>query len=169
MAATAKLPSLPEELENLVLDACRFAEGVLTQQQVRKRHPFGDDVWEALGANEDFCEMIEDLRLQRVRSGACKRELAQKHVVASPNILNDIMRNPQENARHRIDASKLLDQFAEPPRSQDTPQTDRFIIRIDLSADARLKSVPPNPADIITINAEMPRKPIPVIERKDDE
>jgi hypothetical protein len=71
------LPSMMKD-ESLIQDLCRFADGILTEKQVRQRwHLADDDIWFALGREEAFVERIEFVRTQRIRSGATKRELAQ--------------------------------------------------------------------------------------------
>jgi hypothetical protein len=59
--------------------------------------------------------------------------------------LNDIMSDARQSARHRVDAIKTLDQLADPGPSRFAEQQDRFIIRIDLTADTKSK----DPADIL--------------------
>src|SRR5215510_7016477 len=98
--------------QGFVEDLARFADGVLTEKQVRaKYHLFDESTWTAL--NDDvFVEAVELERMRRIRSGATKRELAQLRVVAAPDVLNGILMDPRANARHRIDASKALDDLA---------------------------------------------------------
>jgi hypothetical protein len=98
--------------QGFVEDMSRFAEGVLTEKQVRaKYHLFDESTWTAL--NDDaFVEAVELERTRRIRSGATKRELAQLRVVAAPDVLSGILMDPRANARHRIDASKALDDLA---------------------------------------------------------
>ena len=63
-----------------------------------------------------------------------KRELAQKHVVKAPDVLNTIMLDPAASPKHRIDSAKVLDQFAA-NGSEAVPAADRFIITINLGSD----------------------------------
>src|SRR5215468_11371478 len=98
--------------QGFVEDLARFADGVLTEKQVRaKYHLFDESTWTAL--NDDaFVEAVELERTRRIRSGATKRELAQLRVVAAPDVLSGILMDPRANARHRIEASKALDDLA---------------------------------------------------------
>jgi hypothetical protein len=88
--------------------------------------------------------------------------------VKAPDILEKIMSNPDENARHRIDSAKALDALAD-PGSQSAPAADKFIIRIDLTADAKLKGIEPNPADIITIEATTREMPATITDQSEDD
>jgi hypothetical protein len=118
----------------LIVDCARYSEGLLTEKEVKKKHRFDDATWERLGQDDALVEAIEAEKLRRVRSGLAKRELAQKHVVKAPDVLNTIMLDPAASPKHRIDSAKALDQFAA-NGPEATPAADRFIITINLSAD----------------------------------
>jgi hypothetical protein len=66
------------------------------------------------------------------------------------------MDDPKANARHRVDSIKALDALAD-PGPQTATAADRFMIHIDLTADAKLKGIEPDPNDVIVIDAT-PRK-----------
>ena len=51
-------------------------------------------------------------KLRRIRTGVTKRERAQIEIIDGPPILAKIMRSPESNARHVIDAVKTLDTLA---------------------------------------------------------
>ena len=78
------------------------------------------------------------------------------------------MSNPDENARHRIDSAKALDALAD-PGSQSAPAADKFIIRIDLTADAKLKGIEPDPNDVITFEATMRKTPAVITDQSEDD
>jgi hypothetical protein len=121
--------------DELVVDLCRFAEGVLTEKQVRKKHRLlNEDAWEKMGSDDSLLERIEDEKIRRIRSGASKREKAQLHIVRGPDILNAIASDSSANNRHRVDALKVLDGMAA-NGSENAPTMDRFVIRIDLGGD----------------------------------
>src|SRR5262245_186901 len=138
---------------DLVEDLCKFAEGLVPESVIRKKHKLSEDVWNALGDDEEFVQAIELQKLHRIRTGQAKRELAQKYVVKGPDVLEKIMSDQSANDRHRIDAVKAMDAIAEPEAAKADVQ--HISIRIDLSADSKLNSVEPNPNDIIDINAEV--------------
>src|SRR6516162_7703452 len=141
----------------LIEDLARYQEGLWTQQQVKKRwrEVIDEKTWNKLGSDDELVRAIEARRVQRVRSGAFKRELAQRHIIRGPDVLATIMDDPQANARHRVDSIKALDALAD-PGSQTAPASDRFVIHIDLTADAKLKGIEPDPADVIIIDATRP-------------
>jgi hypothetical protein len=124
----------PEISDEVLLDLCRYSEGILTQVQVRKRHRLPDSVWEQLD-DDLIVEKIEDLKLQRIRSGACKREKAQGHMIRGVDVLNTIASDPAANNKHKIDAIRTMDAIASPPAAVAAADAARFVIQIDLSAD----------------------------------
>ena len=102
---------------------------------MKKKHRLADSVWESLGADDARVEKIEDEKLRRIHNGQAKRELAQKHVVKAPEVLNDIMLDPAANNRHKVDAIKVLDQLAD-NGAQAAAESSRFLITINLGTDA---------------------------------
>src|SRR5262245_61240243 len=137
IATQQSVANLPQSLiDNLefITDLARYAEGLFTEQQVKKKHHFDDATWARLGEDEALIEKIEAEKVRRIRSGTAKRERAQQHIVKAPDILEKIMSDESQNARHRVDSIKALDSLADNgPRA--APEMDRFIIRIDLSGD----------------------------------
>jgi hypothetical protein len=133
--------SLIENLDDFVVDLCRYSEGVLTEQQVRKKyHLLGEDVWQELGRDDSLIEKVEAEKLRRIRDGSCKRERAQQLVIDAPRVLGDIMSDPAANNRHRVDAIKTLDSIATPPAQVAAADSSRFVITINLSADSATNS-----------------------------
>lgn len=120
----------------LIADLCRFAEGIFSEQEVRKRHRLAENVWKDLGANDELVEKIEVERVRRIRDGSAKRELAQKHIVRAPTVLSNIMDDTNASPRHRVDAVKTLDVLAA-NGPEAVAAAARFVIRIDLSADTQ--------------------------------
>ena len=81
----------PIDLANnseLIADLARFSEGVLTEQQIRRkwRH-LDDNVWEA--PDDALVDAVEAERVRRVRSGRAAREKAQNLAVQAPDILGN--------------------------------------------------------------------------------
>ena len=75
---------------------------------MKKKYRFDGTTWERLGRDEELVESIQDERVRRVRSGACKREKAQRYVVRAPDVMNDIMTDENMPARQRIESAKTL-------------------------------------------------------------
>jgi len=147
--------SLHDNVE-FVTDMARFSEGIATQAAVRRKHHFDEATWERLASDEQLIERIEAEKLRRVRDGSFKREKAQAHVVAAPDVLNGIMIDPKQSAKHRIDSAKALDAIADPGPQRTAADMDRVHIVIDLGADQRLvfdKPIRPGPDDDKVIDA----------------
>src|SRR6516164_5006041 len=132
----ANLPSLIEN-HDFITDCARYAEGLYSEQQVKKKYRFDDNAWAILGEDKALIEAIEAEKVRRVRNGSAKREKAQQHIVKAPDILSAIMCDDGANARHRIDSAKALDALAD-NGPQAAPAADRFIITIDLGEDQKL-------------------------------
>jgi hypothetical protein len=143
----ANITTVPDDLaaqliknDEFVLDLARFADGILTEKQIRQKyHVFDDAVWEQLAQDDALCERIEACRISRVRSGKTKRELAQLHVTRGPAALAKIMDNPDANARHVCDAVATLDRLAGGERESGPTDSEKFVVIINLDSDTRIK------------------------------
>ena len=163
------LPSLRDNYE-FILDCARYSEGLATEAAVRKKYHFDERTWESLGKDDALVERIEEEKLRRVRDGSLKRERAQQLIVKGPEILDGIMSDTKANAKHRIDAAKVLDTFAaNGPRAEQ--EADRVVITINLGGDEKLvfdKAVKPNdPIDLEPINDPLPGF-LAIAAKKDD-
>src|SRR5262245_29822705 len=96
-----------------ITDCARYAEGLLSEKEVKKKHHFNDDTWTRLGESDALVEAIEAEKLRQIRNGSTKRERAQKLVAQAPGVLGDIMLDANASPKHRIDASKTLDRSEE--------------------------------------------------------
>jgi hypothetical protein len=154
-------PSLLDNFE-LIQDLCRYAEGLFTRDQVKKkwRKLITEQMWETLGGDDELVDRIEAEKVRRVRDGSFKRERAQQHITKGPDILESIMSDPKQSAKHRIDSAKALDQFAGNP--SEAEQQDRIVIRIDMGADVRAKGGTPSPADVLVFETSPRPNPIDV-------
>lgn len=152
-------PDLPQKLledQSFIEDLARFADGVLTEKQVRQKWHFFDEAeWNTLGQSDELVEKIELEKTRRIRSGATKRELAQLHVIKGPTILDGIATDQKQSAKHRIDAIKALDSLAG-GESQATAEQDRYHIVINLGNDRLVFAgavKPKDPNDTKTIDS----------------
>src|SRR5262245_42685365 len=102
--------SLHDNLE-LITDLARYAEGLFTRAQVKKkqRKLVSDEMWDTLEHDDALVDAIEAEKIRRVRDGSAKREKAQQLIVKGPEILDGIATNPKANDKHKIDAVKALD------------------------------------------------------------
>jgi hypothetical protein len=137
------------ENHEFITDCARYAEGLLSEQDVKKKYRFDYDTWARLGENDALVEAIEAEKTRRIRNGNTKRERAQKLVAQAPRVLGDIMLDANASPKHRIDASKTLDAFAA-NGPEATAAADRFIITINLGSDVERynKSIAINANDV---------------------
>ena len=146
------VPDLAAQLladTEFVADLARYSEKLLTEKFIRRKYNLTDEDWERAGNDDALVEAIENEKLRRIRNGSAKREKAQAHIVAAPDVLHGILADSAANPRHRIDAVKALDAIAE-PGPQTAQQADRFVIHIDLGEDHKLtidKPYKPGPLD----------------------
>jgi hypothetical protein len=146
--ATNVTPAFPTDLTNdtqLIADLCRFSEGLLEEKYIRRKWKLDNAVWEQMGSDDRFVEKIDDERIRRMRDGSAKREAAQKHVTRAPAVAASIMDNIGANAKHRLEAAKVLDQFAG-GGPQGAGTSERFIICDTLHYDKAL-AITPSSAD----------------------
>jgi hypothetical protein len=160
--------SLIEDHE-FITDCARYAEGLLSEKDVKKKYRFDDDTWARLGENEALVEAIEAEKTRRIRNGSTKRERAQKLVAQAPGVLGDIMLDANASPKHRIDASKTLDAFAA-NGPEAAPAADRFVITINLGSDVlhfdKPIAIGPDPNPPNEVDTTM--LPIIAAKKKDD-
>jgi hypothetical protein len=142
-------PTALIENHDFIADCARYAEGLLSEKEVKKKHRFDDATWERLGENDALVEAIETEKTRRIRNGSTKRERAQQLVAQAPGVLGDIMLDANASPKHRIDASKTLDTFAA-NGPEAAPAADRFVITINLGSDVLHfdKSIAIDPNDV---------------------
>jgi hypothetical protein len=103
--------------DDFVLAMARFADGVWTESQIKRKFCFDDATWAKLGSDDRLVEKIEALKELRIRRGDTKRERAQQRVIQAPAVLENIMMSADASPKHRIDAAKALDAFANGPEA----------------------------------------------------
>ena len=148
-------------------DMARFAETILSEADVRKRHYLNDNDWERLGSDERLIRAIEDEKIRRVRNGAHAREKAQQVFVKAPDVLDEILSDKSASPRHKIESSRELRAIAA-VGPEATPTAERFVITINLGEDHKLvinKPIAVGPDDGEIINHE----PQAMIAAKKDE
>jgi hypothetical protein len=135
--------------QEFIADCARYAEGLFSEQDVKKKHHFDDDTWARLGEDETLIEAIEAEKVRRVRNGNAARERAQQIFVKAPGVLGDILHDDGASPRHRIESARELRQIAA-NGPQAAPAADRFQITINLGADVLHfdKSIAIDPNDV---------------------
>src|SRR5262245_20396260 len=116
---------------DLTVALARFAEGLLTKDDIKRRFGFSDAVWESLGSDEKFIAAVREESLRRMRDGSTKREKAQQAVMRAPDVLSGIMLDASVSPKHRIDSAKVLDTFAANNPGA-APAAERFVIQINI-------------------------------------
>src|SRR5262245_14987850 len=140
--------SLLEDRE-FIADCCRFAEGLLTEKQIKKKYRFDSETWEHLAADDALIEAIELEKMRRIRNGTTAREKAQTHFATAPDILNNIMQDGGASPRHKIESAKALGQIAAGPEATaPAASMERFQITIVMGSETVVydspKTIEPN-------------------------
>jgi hypothetical protein len=137
------------ENHEFITDCARYAEGLLSEQDVKKKHHFDDATWGRLGDDEALIRAIEAEKVRRIHNGSSARERAQQLFATAPNVLGDILHDDGTSARHRIESARELRQIAA-NGPEAAPASDRFQIIINLGGDIERydKSIEINPNDV---------------------
>jgi hypothetical protein len=151
----------------LITDCCRFSEGLLTEQEVRKRWHLTDEDWERAGSDDALVRAIQDEKIRRVRNGSHAKEKAQKVFIKAPDVLDEILSDKSASPRHKIESSRELRAIAAVgPEAR--PTEERYSIVINLGEDHKLvidKPIRPTAHDTEVIEQEL----IPMIAAKNRE
>jgi hypothetical protein len=78
MSDVASFPISLLENHDFITDCARYAEGLLSEQGINKKHHFDDATWARQGDDKVLIEAVEAEKLRRVRSGDSARERAQQ-------------------------------------------------------------------------------------------
>jgi hypothetical protein len=122
-----------------VTDLSRYCEGIVSEQNVRKKWRLSENVWTELGEDEAFIEVIKRCREARCRNGAAAREKAQKVFVKAPDVLDEILNDKNISPRHRIEASRELRATANVGPEAHSATEERYVIQINIGEDYKLK------------------------------
>jgi hypothetical protein len=167
------VPTSLIENHEFITDCARYAEGLLSEKEVKKKHHFDDDTWERLGNNEALIEAIEAEKVRRIRNGSTARERAQRLFATAPGVLGDILHDDGASPRHRIESARELRQIAA-NGPEAAPAADRFQIIINLNGDIERyeRSIVVNPNDVDPNDVgTTPQGLLPIVatnRRKDD-
>jgi|SRR5262245_23957171 len=170
LQAQLKTQQAPSDLAQTLItntefltDMARFAEGLASEKDIRKKHRLAESDWERLGSDEAFIEAIKRERERRVRNGATARERAQKIFTETPEVLGNILNDDDASARHRIEAAREIRAVASVGPEVQSP-AERFVITINLGADQVLRFNKPITPGIDDDGRVIERKAIPMIE-----
>ena len=114
-------------------DCVRFVEGIVTEEQLRKKYDLDDDSWRQLASHDVLQRAVGATKERRIRSGQAAQEKAAHLFVACPDVLGGIVNDTGAPARSRIEAIRELRQVAIAGSGANTPAEDleKFVIRIN--------------------------------------
>jgi hypothetical protein len=125
-----------------VIDCTRHVEELVSAEQLKAKYQLTEEAWRQLADNEPLQQAVERQKERRIRSGEAAREKAQHLFVTAPDVLSNILNDSSASPRHRIEAARELRQTAAVGSEAASPAaSDRFIIRIDLTADGNKDDV----------------------------
>jgi hypothetical protein len=130
-------------------DCVRFIEGIITEEQLRKKYDLDDTGWRQLAANDSLQRTVGATKERRIRNGEGAREKAAHLFVSCPDVLGGIVNEAGASPRSRIEAIRELRQVAA-AGSEAAPaaERERFIININfggqkLHREIELKPIKP--------------------------
>ena len=141
MGDILNLRSTPIDLNSdvghqFVTDATRAAEGLITDKELAEKYELSPADWQSITKDKALGRAVRSERERRVLTGVAARESAARHFVRAPTILAGIMDSEASNPRHVIEAAKEIRAVATAGNGADrAAKSERFVIRIDLSAD----------------------------------
>src|SRR5215468_6854737 len=93
-------------------DCVRFVEGILTEEQLRKKYDVDDAGWRLLATHETLQRAVGATKERRIRNGQAAQEKAAHLFVSCPDVLGGIVNDAGAPARSRIEAIRELRQVA---------------------------------------------------------
>jgi hypothetical protein len=150
--------AVPTELledQNFILTLARFADGLVSESQVRKKYRLSDESWQCLGQDDALVAKIEEVKLARRRTGESAREKAQAVFPRAVDVLASVMDDPRQSARHRIDACREVRTVSGVgPEAAPAATAEKFMIVINIGNDEILK-YPPNDSKPLDVNSKV--------------
>ena len=137
--------------QQFVTDCVSCAESLMTDKELVASYAISPADWSNISNDAALGRAIRAERDRRVRNGTAAREMASKHFVKAPTILDRIMTDEDANMRHRIDAVKEMRAIATPPENRNNqPDAGRFVIQINIGGESHVynKSIAPTPNDV---------------------
>jgi hypothetical protein len=119
-------------------DCCRNWEKILPNSAICERYGLSITDWQAMGANKTLVAAVRAEHQRRIKNGTAAQELAAKEFATAPAELGKILRSPNSNPRHVIEAHRELRATAIGTGSETTggDSSERFTITINLGSDA---------------------------------
>jgi hypothetical protein len=136
-------------------DCARNWEKILPNNAICERYGLSASEWQQMGANKQLVQAVRDEHQRRIKNGTAAQELAAKEFATAPAELGKILRSPDSNPRHKIEAHRELRATAVGTGPENiNNDTERFTITINLGASPDDKVV----IDAGTIKPRAPDK-----------
>jgi hypothetical protein len=74
-----------------VSDCCKAGEGLITDKELAEKYEMDPAGWQSISKDQALGRLIRAERDRRVLNGAAAREMAAKHLVKGPGILDQIL------------------------------------------------------------------------------
>ena len=117
-----------------VVDATRAGEGLLTDKELQEKYELSPADWQNITKDMALGRAVRAERERRMLDGTAARESAARYFVKGPTILDQIMTDTQSHPKHKIEAIKELRATAAVGGGDRPRESERFVIRIDLTA-----------------------------------
>jgi hypothetical protein len=114
-------------------DCVRFIEGIVTEEQLRKKYSIDDDGWRLLASHDALQQAVGTVKERRIRNGQAAQEKAAHLFVRCPDVLGGIVNDAGAPARSRIEAIRELRQVAAVGPNTSAPADDRERFTINIS------------------------------------
>jgi hypothetical protein len=136
-------------------DCARNWEKILPNNAICERYGLSTDEWQSMGQNKQLVQAVRDEHQRRIKNGTAAQELAAKEFATAPAELGKILRSPDSNPRHKIEAHRELRATAigTGPESI-SGDSSNFTITINLGAS-------PDDKTVIDCGKITPRAPDP--------
>jgi hypothetical protein len=144
-------------------DMARFAEGLASEKDIRKKHRLAESEWTRLGNDDELIETIKREKERRIRNGLHAREKAQQVFVKAPAVLDEILSDKSVSPRHRIESSRELRAIASVSPETVAP-AERFVITINLGNNEVIHVSKPITPGLDDNGKVIEQKPLPMIE-----
>ena len=117
-----------------VVDCTRAGEGLITDADLKEKYELSPADWRNITKDAALGRAVRAERERRMLDGTAARESAARHFVKAPTILAGIMESTDSNPRHVIEAAKEIRAVAAVGNADRPRESERFVIRIDLTA-----------------------------------
>jgi hypothetical protein len=121
-----------------VCDCSRNWERILSNNQICEKYGLSTEDWQAMGQNKALVAAVRTEHQRRIKNGTAAQELAAKEFAPAPAELGKILRSPDSNARHKIEAHRELRATAIGTGPESISSDSSYTITINLGADERI-------------------------------